>query len=197
MKKAFLLVLVIVGFQNAVAQEKKGTQKVIYLSVGPNYYLNNFDEPLRELVDQAHYSIGARFMWEGEHRLALGIKSGFYWIYSVEGTGSNNAKINLTGIPIEPCISMRFFDDFHVTYGIGPTLLFNNISSDQGELFSDSFLSTADMSLSAGYAKKINEKHSFGVELEYFRSSKAQDNLFSLSLLYRLPIGRKAGTRIK
>lgn len=168
-------------------QQERVSKFSVYASAGPNLYLNNFDY-FKKLVEPVHFNFGARIMWEPEHRLAIGLKTGYYKMYTVNFQGSNNAKIDLSAIPIHTFFTMKLYKGFYAHFGMGPTVFLNKISNDTGEKLSYSYLSLADVTGGFGYIQRPRKGFSFGAELEYFHASKADDHLLSLSFLARLPL---------
>ena len=187
--KAFILLLLFVFAQAHVfAQKSDRTSKFsVYLSAGPNLYLNNFDR-FRRFVEPVHYNLGARIMWEPASRLSLGLKTGYYHIYTVNFNGRNSGKFTLTAIPIQTFFTMMVYKGAYVLFGMGPSVYHNRISTNKGDVLNASFLSLADVSGGFGYIERKRKKVSFGAEFEYFFSAKSEENLLSLSLLVRLPL---------
>ena len=83
---------------------------------------------------------------------------------------------------------MKLYKGAYALFGMGPSLYTNTISTSNGIVLSDSFISLADISAGIGYIQKHRNKLSFGTEFEYFFSAKSKENVFSLSLLCRLPL---------
>lgn len=187
-KLSIIILLAVLVHQEILAQDSTRTSKFsVFASVGPNLYINNFDQ-FKKFVDGSNYSLALRVMWEPEHRLSIGLKTGYYRIYTVNFTGVNSGKFTLTAIPIQPFITMQLFKGFYAFYGMGPSLYFNKITSSAGELLNDSFLSLADISTGIGYLRRLKNKVSFGAEAEYFHSSKSDENLITVSFVTRVPL---------
>ena len=188
MKTLILLLLLFVAQAHAFAQKPPRTPKFsVYLSAGPNLYLNNFDR-FKRFVEPIHFNLGARIMWEPASRLSLGLKTGYYHIYTVNFNGKNNGKFTLTAIPIQTFFTMKIYKGSYILFGMGPSVYHNRISTIKGDVLNASFLSLADVSGGFGYIERNRKKVSFGAEFEYFFSAKSEENLLSLSLLVRLPL---------
>ena len=170
MKRSALFLLLLVTQTNLLAQDSHRTPKFsVYGSGGPNLYLNNFDY-FKKFVDPVHYSFSARIMWEPKYRVSIGLMTGFYRIYTVNFNGPNNGKFTLSAIPIQTLFTMKLYKGTYALFGMGPSIYYNRITTNKGEVLNASFLSLADVSLGFGYIPRLRNKLSFGTEFAYFFS---------------------------
>ena len=94
----------------------------VYAAAGPNYFLNNFQE-FRKKVNTINYNVSVRVMWEPAYKVSLGLKTGYYKIYTVSFTGARaNANFDLTAIPIQIFVQTKISKNFYAFYGMGPTV---------------------------------------------------------------------------
>lgn len=169
-------------FTNA-QQMKRVSGISMYVTAGPNYFLNNFKE-FRRRVNTVDYNFSCRVMWEPAYRMSIGLKTGYYKIYTVSLTGARaNANFDLTAIPIQLFVKTKISTHFYAFYGMGPSVCLNTMQASNGEAIHASFTSFADMSTGFGYSKTINKKLSLGGEFEYFHSSKSAENILSLEFV--------------
>ncbi|CAN5420922.1 hypothetical protein BH10BAC4_BH10BAC4_19380 [soil metagenome] len=188
MKRYILLVFFLISWIQVDAQDSLRRPKFsAYGSAGINLYLNNFDY-FKKFVNPVHYNFSLRLMWEPASRVSIGLKTGYYRIYTVDFNGPNNGKFSLSAIPIQTFFTMTLYKGVYALFGMGPSLYFNNISTSKGEVLNASFYSLADISAGFGYIQKPRNSFSFGAEFEYFYSSKSNENLLSLSFIARLPL---------
>lgn len=184
MKKLISLLVFLFFVQLASAQQMKRVSGIsIYATAGPNYYLNNFKE-FRKRVNTVNYNLSVRVMWEPAYRVSIGLKTGYYKLYTVSFTGAKaNANFDLTAIPIQLLVKTKISQHFYAFYGMGPSVCLNTMQASNGEAIHASFTSFADMSTGFGYSKSINKKLSLGGEFEYFHSSKSAENIISLEFV--------------
>ena len=155
----------------------------VYATAGPNYFLNNFQQ-FRKRVSPIDYNLSLRIMWEPAFRVSLGLKTGYYKIYTVSLTGAKaNANFVLSAIPIQLFVKTKISKRFYAFYGMGPSVCLNTMSANNGESIHASFVSFADMSAGFGYLKSLNRKFLLGTELEYYHSSKSAENILTLTLV--------------
>jgi len=183
--KTFSLISVLLLFSlTAMSQQMRRVSGIsIYATAGPNYFLNNFQE-FRKKVNTINYNVSVRVMWEPGYKVSLGLKTGYYKIYTVSFAGARaNANFDLSAIPIQLFVQTKIAKNFYAFYGMGPTVCFNTMQASNGETINATFTSFADMSAGFGYQKSINKKLLLGTELEYFHSSKSAENILTLALV--------------
>ena len=123
-------------------------------------------------------------MWEPAYKVSLGLKTGYYKIYTVSFTGARaNANFDLTAIPIQIFVQTKISKNFYAFYGMGPTVCLNTMQASNGETINATFTSFADMSAGFGYRKSVNKKLLLGTEFEYFHSSKSAENILTLTFV--------------
>src|SRR5579872_6997442 len=79
----------------------------VYAGVGPSYYFNNL-QLAWDHVNVVNYSVLARFMWEPEHFLSLGLETGYYRLYTLKTDQPDKVFISNSAIPIQIVVSMKF-----------------------------------------------------------------------------------------
>ena len=154
---------------------------VFYGGVGPNYYFNNLVKA-KDKVNEFNYSFVGRVMWEPEHLLSIGIESGYYRLYTLNVTQPTKVHIANSAIPIQLVVSMKFLKTFYGNFAIGRSILLNKVDSQDYGNFDASLLSLADISLTVGHKRRLNDKISLGAETKFYYSSKANDK--NLALLF-------------
>ena len=73
-------------------------------------------------------------------------------------------------------------------FSFGRSILINKVSSTNYGNFDATAISLADVTLTVGYKRSLNERISLGTELKYFYASKANDQNLALVFMcgYRL-----------
>jgi hypothetical protein len=184
MRRLLFLPVLLSAFCIAQSQpDKRMSRFSVYSTAGPNYFLNNFHQ-FRKKVNTVDYNISFRIVWEPSYRLSLGLKTGYYKIYTVSLTGGKaNAHFDLSAIPIQLWVKTKVSKHLYAFFGMGPSLCLNTMKANNGESIHASFLSYADVSTGFGYQRSINRKLSLGGEFEFFHSSKSAENLITMALV--------------
>lgn len=156
-----------------MAREKKHRFSV-YLGAGPNFYFNNLVF-LKNKVNELNYSFSGKIMWEPEHRLSIGLETGYFRLYGIDLSGPKNSKVRNSAIPIQLVVSMRVMKSFYGSFSIGRAFLINDVTTDAYGNFDATTFSLADFSVTVGYRKRLNDRYSIGIDAKYYYSSKAED----------------------
>lgn len=162
----------------AAAQEGKPNNWSVGAGVGWFHYINTLDIG-KDLAEVNHVGYTFRFMWEPEHRLALGLESGYYTVYSL-ARPNGNAK--LSAIPLLLSFRIRVLPDLFLSGGPGMTIMFSDVTA-LNSTANSSFLSLANLHVSAMYRKKINDRFDVGAEVKFLNFGKTEDYGYSLQLM--------------
>lgn len=156
--------------------DKKIRHWVFYGGIGPNFYFNNL-VLAKDQVNELNYSFVGRIMWEPEHRLSLGFESGYNRLYTI-----HNADVHIINstIPLQIVVSMKFLKSFYGNFSFGRSILVNKVSSTSYGNFDATAVSLADVTLTVGYKRQLNDRFSLGTELKYYYTSKANDQNLAL-----------------
>ncbi len=155
----------------------------VYLGVGPNYYFNNLIL-LKNQVNVVNYSFVGRYMWEPEHLLTIGFEMGYYRLYNLKLPGALHSSIRNSAVPFQLVIGMRFLKkQGYFNFGIGRSLLINDITTDADGDFDATTISLADFTTTAGYRKQINDRISLSSEIKLYYASKAADMNLALAFV--------------
>ena len=181
MKKKLALGLLICLFSfGAIAQsmsnDKKKRHFVVYGGLGPNFYFNNLVLG-KDQVNVLNYSFVGRIMWEPEYRLSLGLESGYNRLYTMR---SSDVHIINSSIPIQAVVSIKFLKSFYGNFSYGRSILLNKVSSSTYGNLDATAVSLADVTLTVGYKRKLNDRISLGTELKFYHASKANDENLAL-----------------
>ena len=128
-----------------------------------------------------HVGFSAKVMWEPEHRLALGLESGYYPFYKVEGS-ARRGYASMAVVPIMINIRMRVVKNFYVSTGTGFAMMLSTVEALQNTAES-SQLSLSNFQLSGLYLKPITKQVSFGGEFKYLSVDKTNDDALLLAAL--------------
>jgi hypothetical protein len=176
-------ILISIFSAHAVAQSSSSDKKirhwVFYGGVGPNFYFNNLILAKNE-VNEFNYSFVGRMMWEPEYRLSIGLESGYNRLYTIH---TSDVHIINGTVPIQVVVSMKFLKTFYGNFSYGRSILINKVSSTNYGNFDATAVSLADVTLTVGYKRKLNDRISLGTEMKYYYASKANDQNLALVFL--------------
>ena len=169
--------------QDKNAPTKKDKRYVVYGGLGPSYYFNNLVVG-KEGVHQTGYSIVARWMWEPEYFLSLGVETGYFRLYSADyNNGSNNAHITNSLVPIQLIISMKFLKNYYCNFSMGQSILINKVTASVNGNFDASTVSLGDFGLTVGHRHMLSERVYLASELKGYYASKLDDKNIALAFL--------------
>lgn len=188
MRTIFTLFLMLSVSVVAQAQEVKPKNWSIGAGVGWFHYINTLDVGA-DLAKTNHVGYTFRFMWEPEHRLAIGLESGYYTVYSIERP-AGTAK--LSAIPLLFSFRIRVLPDFYLSGGPGMTIMYSNVTV-LGSSAESSFLSMANLHVSAMYRKRISDRFDLGGEVKFLNFGKTEDYGYSVQVVgaYRFRFNNK------
>lgn len=185
MKRLFLFVFLFVAFHQGWSQ-KSLTKKQFRFSVsggiGWNHYINSLKIGTNSAVED-HLGYSVKIMWEPEHRLAIGIESGYFPFYVVERTStSSNLVVGSASLSIVPILlhfRCRVLKNLYVSAGTGASVLLSSIKGIGGSIDSNQ-LSLSNFQVSTSYLKSIHPRIRVGGELKYLSVDKTEDESLSL-----------------
>jgi len=152
---------------------------------GAFHYINTLQIG-SSLVDGRNTGFCFRVMREFEHRLALGVESGYYQFYKVSKSSTSSSPLGgeaiLSVIPILLNIRMRVLPNFYLAGGTGVSILASEFGGPAGRTAS-SQISLADFQLSALYMKVFRDHFEVGGELKLINVAKTEDHGFALMLM--------------
>lgn len=164
----------------------------IYVSTGVSHYINTLQlDPSRVGLKQNFSCSSFKFMWEPEHRLSLGVETGYYKVYEVqlvEGKDINTASLNV--IPILFCVQMRVFKRFFATIGTGISIHHSQVNYLNNHAESQT-LAFSNLQFSAGYIHPITRQLALGLKGQFLSENKTEDGIFSLQAVARYQFKRR------
>jgi hypothetical protein len=198
MKKLLLILLVCFLKQICMAQNTWNTRDSvargvsIYVSTGISHYINTLQiDPSRVGLKQNFSCSAFKFMWEPEHRLSMGVETGYYKVYEVqlaEGKDINTASLSV--IPILFCVQMRIFKHFFATVSTGVSVHHSEVNY-QGTRSESETMAFSNLQFSAGYIYPITKQFGLGLTGQFLSENKTEDAIFSVQAVARYQFKRK------
>lgn len=178
------IVLLLVSGVRATAGHRDSTRVSLNrysLSVGTGWthYINTLDIAADEARTNSA-GLSLKFFWEPEHRLSLGLETGWYRLYAIKGEGGG--KITMTAIPLLLNIRMRIVSHLYLGTGAGLAILRNDIKGIDKDL-SNKVLSLSNYQFSATYLYPLSDRWYIGGEAKTYLFGKASDWIYTLQAM--------------
>lgn len=128
--------------------------------------------------------VSLKFFWEPEHRLSLGLETGFYKLYSVKGKTNPDisGQASMSVIPLLLTLRMRIVDHFYLSVGAGLAAMFNKVTGFDTRINS-TIWSLSNYQYSGSYVYPLSKHWLVGGEFKVFNFGKADDWMYSLQAL--------------
>ncbi|MEZ0538573.1 hypothetical protein [Fibrella arboris] len=152
---------------------------LVYGSLGASYY----SAPLRtpgtlqdEQKNRWSIPLSLRVMWQTDHRLRLGVETGYVSMYNYSGTANDKpAQVRVSAIPILAVFSMSVVKRFALYAGTGPYLINSHLNYDgvtRGSTFSIGWMAAGT------YTQPITKNLGIAAELKWYDASQTDDACF-------------------
>ena len=186
MTRKNIIILIFVLLTPAVFATGKDSTRVrlnrysLAIGVGWTHYINTL-ELGKDNATINSVGTSLKFFWEPEHRLSLGLETGFYRLYSVKNKSYSDVKgeATMSAIPFLLAIRMRIVDNFYLSAGGGLALMINNVSVS-GNKVSSKILSMANYQLSGSYIYPLSKHWNVGGEVKALYFGKASDWMYTV-----------------
>ncbi len=183
----FLAFLALPTMMLGQIQEKSRSIQLI-LGGGLGHYFNTFTNVLDEDVINNRPSFSGKLSWQPEHRLSLGIESGYYFIYSTTriqtDVGAEKLTSKLKVIPIFLSLSMRVINHLEINFGTGwADMVYTvNAAKTKSDKVTGKTYSMSNYTTGFTYTYPMGKKLGLGAEFKYLYLGKTEDHHVSLLL---------------
>lgn len=152
------------------------------LGLGWTHYINTL-EIGKEQAKTNSPGVSFRFFWEPEHRLSLGLETGYYRLYKVSGKTYTDVSgnVTMTALPFMLTVRMRVVDKLYLSAGAGVAAMFNKISGIDTQINS-TILSMSNYQFSASYIIPFKDRLRFGAEAKLYNFGKTVDWIYGLQV---------------
>ena len=152
---------------------------LVYAGLGASYYATPLNSPVAlENRQQLRWSIpfSLRVMWQTDHRMRLGIETGYVSLYSYKGTRNGElANVRVSATPILAVFSMSVVKRFALYAGTGPYRVNSNLQYDgdtQGTTYSLGWM------VAGTYTQPLGKNIGLAAELKWYDASQTKDACF-------------------
>jgi hypothetical protein len=186
-KTGFTLVLIF--FTLVVFSQKKDSVKVrlnhytLTIGAGWTHYINNLENGDQDMKNN-FAGVSFKFFWEPEHRLSLGLETGYYKLFKVtdQVNADTSVQIVRTMIPMLLLVRMRIVDNFYLGAGMGISL-FTSKASGAGQEIVTKMSSLSNFELSGSYIYPLSKHWLVGGELKVYHSGSLDEWIYSVQAL--------------
>jgi hypothetical protein len=183
MKKRIAILFLLTAWNLASAQKMDSTLRMsVMVGAGWTHYYNSLVIG-HEGLKNNFFGSSLRIMWEPEHRLAVGIETGYYKLYDATLQPGNSTS-SLAVIPLMANFRMRILKNFYLTGGAGIALLKSELNGPSGSSKTQT-ISYSDVQVSALYFYNLSQQFSVGGELKFLWIDKTNDTLSGLQGVVR------------
>jgi hypothetical protein len=150
------------------------------IGAGWTHYFNNLDNGDGHIrTDFA--GISAKFFWEPEYRLSLGLGTGYYKLFRIENQVSQDTSVQIDRslVPFLLLVRMRVIDNVYVGAGMGISIITNK-TSGAGQEIVTKMNSLANFELSGSYLYPLSKHWIVGGEMKVFYSGTLNDCIYSI-----------------
>jgi len=180
---AISLLLLIMPFAHA---GKKDSARVslnhysLAVGVGWSHCINTL-EIGKDNASVNSAGISLKFFWEPEHRLSLGLETGYYRLYKVKSDTweTDHGQATMSAIPLLLNVRMRIVDHFHLSAGAGLAIMLNKVEGVGGTL-SNTILSLSNYQFSGSYIYPLTRHWQVGGELKVLNYGKTADWMYTI-----------------
>ena len=152
---------------------------LVYVGLGASYYSSTLSTPVG-LSDKKQFRwavpFSLRVMWQTDHRLRLGLETGYVTMYSYQGNRDGKlADVRVSATPILAVFSMSVVKRFALYAGTGPYRINSNLSYDgeaQGTTYSLGWMAAGT------YTQPLGKNIGLAAELKWYDASQTKDACF-------------------
>ncbi|NOX17261.1 MAG: hypothetical protein GXO87_03145 [Chlorobi bacterium] len=160
------------------------------LGIGPSFYFTAI--AYDKLKNNYPVTLSFRLMWKPEHKLSLGIETGYIPLYFLKTKfydtvfGSTDAKLQMTSVPIMAVFAMTIVENFRIFGGIGGFVLTSNTESFGNAVGGSSWSNAYELGLS--YLYPLSDKLKIGGEVKSFYIVRVENYalIFNVAFKYSL-----------
>jgi hypothetical protein len=182
----FLLLLVLPAWTSLQAQKNDTLRKPwnhfsLSISPGWTHYVNSLQNVGESKVRLDFAGVALKFFWEPEHRLSLGLETGYYTIFklSQEVSPGETGTSTMTCIPFLLVARMRIFDHFYLSAAPGLALIYTRLEG-VGDKITSHQTSLSNFEVAASYLYPVSRLFSVGGTAAFMSIGKTNDYLYSI-----------------
>ncbi|MEI7499904.1 MAG: hypothetical protein WCK84_05590 [Bacteroidota bacterium] len=169
------------GFsQHADSIKVKRNHYSLAVGIGWAHYINTL-ELGKDNASINSAGVSVKFFWEPEHRLSLGLETGFYRLYKVKLKSFSDVagQATMSAMPLLLTVRMRIIDHLYLSAGAGLAVLFNKVTGIDNKVTSN-ILSMSNYQFSGSYLYPLAKHWQVGGEFKVLNFGKASDWMYTI-----------------
>jgi hypothetical protein len=186
-KTGFTLVLIF--FTLVVFSQQKDSVKVrlnhytFTIGAGWTHYINNLENGDQKIQNN-FAGVSFKFFWEPEHRLSLGLESGYYKLFKVTNqiNADTSVQIDRAVVPLLLLVRMRIVDNVYLGAGMGIAIITNTASGVSQKIVTKTN-SLSNFELSGSYIYPLSKHWRVGGEFKGFHFGSLNDWMYSIQAI--------------
>ncbi len=183
-KTSFTLVLIC--FTLVAFSQQKDSVKVrlnhytLTVGAGWTHYIDNLEYGNKN-IRKDFAGVSFKFYWEPEHRLSLGLETGYYKLFRTtnEFTPDTTFYVDRTVVPMLLLVRMRIVDNVYLGAGMGLAFITNKVSGVNNSIVTKT-TSMSNFELSGAYIYPLSNLLRIGGEFKLFHFGNMSDWMYSI-----------------
>lgn len=167
-----------------IGKLKRNYSFVLYAGGGLSGYVATINtQPIGLQTDITRNSLfeTVRIMWHPNHRLRVGLETGYTNFYSYAlKNGNTEGNVKLSAIPILIVWSIKVVDRVNLFAGFGSYFLTTHLNYD-GKVKSTTL--SLGSSVALNYVQPVSKKLGVAIEGKWLNAFQTKDNMLALQLL--------------
>jgi hypothetical protein len=186
-RKAIILSGILVFCSIALFSQQKDTARKVRLNhysltigAGWTHYYNNLDYGDQK-INQDFAGLSFKFFWEPEHRLSLGLETGYYKMFKITDqiTADTSIEVDRTVVPLLLLVRMRIIDNVYLGAGMGLAFIYNKAAGPHREVTTKT-TSLSNYKFTASYIYPLAKHWRVGGEIMLFNFGTYDDWMYSI-----------------
>ena len=185
-RKIFITALALILISPVMMARDKDSTRVrlnhysFTIGAGWSHFIDNLDNGNSDITKD-FAAVSAKFYWEPEHLLSLGLETGYYKLFRTthEIGADTTVNVNRCVIPLLLLVRMRIIDHFYLGAGVGIAILTNK-TEGIGKEIKTSINSLSNMEVSASYVYPLSKHWLVGGEAKVYHFGKYNDWMYSI-----------------
>jgi hypothetical protein len=181
-----IFTIVLISLSLVVFSQQKDSTKVrlnhysLTIGAGWTHYINNLENGDANMKND-FAGISFKFFWEPEHRLSLGLETGYNKLFRITNQVNQDTSVQIdrTLIPFLLLVRMRIINNVYLGAGMGISIISNKVSG-AGQEITTKMTSLANFELTGSYIYPLSKHWLVGGEMKVFHSGTLDDWLYSI-----------------
>jgi hypothetical protein len=189
-----LFTLGLVLFSLSLFAQQKDSTKVrlnhytLTVGLGWTHFVNNLENG-DENIKNDFAGASFKFFWEPEHRLSLGLETGYYKLFRVTNQVNQDTSVQIDRslVPFLLLVRMRIINNVYLGAGMGISLITNK-ASGAGQEITTKMNSLSNFELTGSYIYPLSKHWLVGGEMKVFHSGTLDDWLYSIQATFAVKL---------